>query len=259
MNKHQSEAELESYFREAGSWADDRLVQNARSRRIAWIIAGVATIIAALEAIALAGMAPLKTVVPITVLVDRQTGHVTNLDPSQPVRLAPDAALTKSMLAQYVTARESLDRATIAGDYRKVALWSGETAKASYFSQMKAGNPDNMLARLPPQAGIYTRIKSVSLLEEGQALVRYDLVQRSATGAESRPSPYISVVRYRFRDRPLTESDRFINPLGFEVVRYRKDAETPPAPGDPLIATQLRAQAPLGGPQAGSPGDGAPQ
>lgn len=225
MNKHQPDPQLESYFREAGSWADDKAGQNARSRRIAWIIAGVATTIAALEAIALAGLTPLKTVVPMTVLVDRQTGHVTTLDPSKPVHLAPDVALARSMLAQYVTARETLDRATIATDYRKVALWSGESAKGSYFAQMKPGNPGNPLNRMPGRISVQARIKSVSILEEGQALVRYDLVQRDDNSGESRPAPYLSIIRYRFRDRPLAESDRFINPLGFEVIRYRKDPE----------------------------------
>jgi type IV secretion system protein VirB8 len=229
MNKHQSDSELEAYFREAGSWADDRMAQNARSRRVAWIIAGVATTIAALEAIALAGLAPLKTVVPMTVLVDRQTGHVTTLDPSQPVKLAPAAALAKSMLAQYVTARESLDRATIAVDYRKVALWSGEAARSSYFDQMKPGNPDSPLVRLQPQSSLRARIKSVSLIDDAQALVRYDLVQQNAAGAESAPAAWVAVIRYRFRDRPLAEADRFINPLGFEVTRYRTDPEAAPA------------------------------
>jgi type IV secretion system protein VirB8 len=244
MNKHQPDPQLESYFREAGSWADDRSVQNARSRRVAWIIAGVATTIAALEAIALAGLAPLKTVVPMTVLVDRQTGHVTTLDPSQPVRLAPDAALSRSMLAQYVTARESIDRATIATDYRKVALWSGEAAKASYFAQMKPGSPDNPLARLPRQVSVQARIRSVSIMENGQALVRYDLVQRNDVGGESRAAPYVSVLRYRFRDRPLAESDRFINPLGFEVTRYRKDPEAAPPAADAVPQQQNVAPVP---------------
>ena len=72
---------------------------------------------------------------------------------------------------------------------------------------------------------VQARIKSVSILEEGQALVRYDLVQRDDNSGESRPAPYLSIIRYRFRDRPLAESDRFINPLGFEVIRYRKDPE----------------------------------
>jgi len=242
MTKHQPDAELKSYFREAQSWADDRQSRASRSQRIAWIIAGVATTIAALEAIALAGLAPLKTVVPMTVLVDRQTGHVTTLDPSQPVRLAPDSALAKSMLAQYVTARESIDPRSIAGDYRKVALWSGETARSSYLNLMKPGSPNNPLSRLPRQLTVQARIKSVSLLDDGQALVRYDLVQRNDMGSASLPAPYVSVIRYRFRDRSLAEADRFINPLGFEVVHYRKDPEAPPAAVEPAPAVQSAVQ-----------------
>ena len=255
MTRQQTDAELQSYFREARTWAEDRGEREAKSHRIAWIIAGVATTIAALEAIALAGLTPLKTVVPMTVLVDRQTGHVTTLDPSQPVRLAPDAAVAKSMLAQYVTARETADRATIGNDYRKVVLWSGETARSTYLAAMRPGSPDNMLARLPTQTSLQVRVKSVSLLEEGQALVRYDLVARSGSGREANPAPYVSVIRFRFRDRPMAESDRFTNPLGFEVLRYRKDAEAPPVAVNPVgqsIATNADPQqsspqlAPLG-------------
>jgi type IV secretion system protein VirB8 len=240
MSKHQPDAELKSFYGEARSWADDRQEQNARSRRIAWIIAGVATTIAAMEAIALAGLVPLKTVVPYTVLVDRQTGHVTTLDPSKPLQLAPDSALAKSMLAQYVTARESVDRSTVSSDYRKVMLWSNETARSSYASLMKPDNPANPLVRIPQQSTVQVIIKSVSLLEDGQALVRYDLVQRSSSDAESRPAAFVSVIRYRFRDRPLAESDRFINPLGFEVSRYRKDPEMAPAAVEPVATGQVQ-------------------
>lgn len=256
MTKHQPDAELKSYFREARSWADDRQEQNARSRRIAWIIAGVATTIAALEAIALAGLMPLKTVVPHTVLVDRQTGHVTTLDPSRPVQLAPDGALARSMLAQYVIARESLDRGTISGDYRKVALWSGEAARSSYLAQMNTGNPANPLARLPRQTSVQARIKSVSLLDNGQALVRFDLVQRNDTGSESPPAPFVSVIRYRFRDRPLAESDRFINPLGFEVLRYRKDPDAAPVSAEAAPASLVATAPQPGSVQGHSPTNG---
>jgi len=255
MTKHQPDAELKSFYREARSWADDRNEQSARTRRAAWIVAIVATTIAALEAIALAGLVPLKTVVPYTVLVDRQTGHVTTLDPAQPVRFSPVGALAKSMLAQYVTARESLDRSTIANDYRKIALWSGEAARSSYLALMKPGNPDNPLVRFPRQMTMFTRINSVSLLDDGQAMVRFDLIQRNEIGAESRPAPYVSVIRYRFRDRPLAESDRFINPLGFEVVRYRRDPEIAPVEIHPATAVQNAApqsSATLSGADGGS-------
>jgi type IV secretion system protein VirB8 len=245
MTRQQTDAELKSYFKEARSWADDRQLRASRSQRIAWAIAGAAVTIAALEAIALAGLAPLKTVVPMTVLVDRHTGHVTTLDPSQPVRIAADSALARSMLAQYVTARESFDRATISGDYRKVMLWSGETARSSYLTMMKPGNVNNPLVRYPRDLTVQASIKSVSLLDDGQALVRYDLVAQNSSGGASSPQPFVSVIRYRFRDRPLAEADRFINPLGFEVVRYRRDPEAaPPASAVAAAGGQAAAVSP---------------
>ncbi|WP_447407024.1 VirB8/TrbF family protein, partial [Clostridium perfringens] len=88
------------------SWALDREVQAARSRRTAWTVAGVAVAVGLFEAVALAMLAPLKTVEPITLLVDRQTGFVQALNPLAPQRVAADEALTQSYLAQYVTARE---------------------------------------------------------------------------------------------------------------------------------------------------------
>ena len=43
----------EAYYAEARSWGADRAADAARSRRIAWIVAAIATAIAALEALAL--------------------------------------------------------------------------------------------------------------------------------------------------------------------------------------------------------------
>jgi len=37
---------------------------------------------------------------------------------------------------------------------------------------------------------------------------------------------WISTVRYRYVDAPMSLEDRLINPLGFQVVSYRRDAET---------------------------------
>jgi hypothetical protein len=34
---------------------------------------------------------------------------------------------------------------------------------------------------------------------------------------------------FRYTGAPMTNGDRFINPLGFEVTSYRRDADTPAA------------------------------
>ncbi len=225
MKPETRDPELARFFARGNAWADDSIDQAARSRRVAWIIAAVATTVAALEAIALAGLAPLKTVVPHTVLVDRQTGFVTTIDPSTPSQLTADQALTRSMLAQYVAARETLDRGSVRADYRKVALWSGSSARESYLAAMRGGSPSNPFAAMPAGAAMRAEVKSVSPVDAGSALVRFDVVAMSPQGGAGTPQPYVSLVRYRYRDRLFAESDRFLNPLGFEVTGYRRDPE----------------------------------
>lgn len=215
------------YFERAQSWAVNAQVSAARSRRTAWTVAGAAGGIAMLEAVALAMLLPLKTVEPITLLVDRHTGYVQALDPLHPARVKADEALTQSLLAQYVSAREGFDRATVSADYRRVALWSGGAARAAYLAQMPASNPESPLQRYRGGTVVSTRVKSVSKLDNGTALVRFDTLRQDRNGFMDTAQPWISIIRYRFNDAPMRLEDRLINPLGFQVVSYRRDAEAP--------------------------------
>ena len=218
------------YYERAESWAVDTRLTAARSRRIAWTVAGVAVAVAAFEAVALALLTPLKTVQPITLLVDRQTGYVQALDPLQPRRVNADEALTQSNLAQYVIAREGFDRATVKVDYRKVALWSSGRARASYVATMPATHPASPFRRYPAGTTMLVRVKSVSRLSQGSAMVRFDTQLQDRSGRVETPQPWISVVRYRYSDAPMSLEDRLVNPLGFQVTGYRRDAEAPPRP-----------------------------
>lgn len=227
MTKVINDPDLDALFRDGATWAEARQLSDARTvHRTSWI-AGIAAAVAILEAIALAFLVPLKTVVPLTVLVDRQTGYVTTLDPTRPMTLAPDEALTKSMLAQYVVARETVDRATVPNDYRKTMLWSGDQARNAYLATMKPGSLQNPFAGLPANMAQQVAVKSVSLLASGQAMVRFDLTPTGASGATTQ-SAYVTIIAYRYRDRSLSEGDRFVNPLGFEVDSYRRDPEVAP-------------------------------
>jgi type IV secretion system protein VirB8 len=245
-------SDKEAYFREARSWAEDARVGAARSRRTAWTIAGIAVGVAAFEAVALAMLAPLKTVQPITLLVDRQTGFVQSLDPTTPQRVSADAALTDAYLAQYVTAREGFDRATIQGDYRRVGLWSAGRARASYISSMAASSPAAP-SQYPAGTVISVRVKSVSRLAQGSALVRFDTQRSDRSGGSNVAQPWISVVRFRYSSAPMQMQDRLVNPLGFQVTGYRRDAEavyledqsTAVAPRQGVSATALAPARPI--------------
>lgn len=253
MKKSSREA-LDAYYREAGSWAEDRNDRLRGSRRTAWIVAGVATAIAFCEALALMFLAPLKTVVPYTLLVDKQTGYVQELKPLDQARIAPDAALTRSFLVQYVIARESFGIDEVQANYRKTALWSADTAKTDYVGQMQVSNPASPLVRLPRTTVVDTQVKSVSSLGGNSALVRFDTIRRDAGGQAQPPRPWVAVIRYRFSTGPLSTQDRYLNPLGFQVVRYRRDQEAltyEPAPAPTTSSVQPQVYAPGATPTPG--------
>lgn len=232
------------YYAEAESWAADVQGSLRASRRIAWTIATVAAVVAGLEAFALAALAPLKTVVPYTITVDRQTGYVATVSGLKPGgALTQDQAVTQSFLDQYVLARETFDATDLQGDYRKVMLWSAGDARATYARSMQKTTPDSPLNLYSPTTTVAVTVKSVSMLSPTTALVRFDTTRRE-TGSTAAPSqPWAAVLAFRYSNAPMSMGDRFINPLGFQVVRYRRDAETPAAAAPPAVAP---AAAPAG-------------
>jgi type IV secretion system protein VirB8 len=227
MNQMNDER-LDEYYREAESWSHDRMEATRRSLRLAWIAAGVAALIALIEAFALFALIPLKRDVPYTLMVDRQTGYVQALRPLENDALTADAALTRSFLVQYVTARESFDIDSLNEDYRKVGLWSAEEARTQYIALMNSGNSQSPLATLPRRATVSVQIRSVSSLSRNSAMVRFSTVRTDPGGRPQVAQHWAALITYRFSDADMTAEDRLTNPLGFQVTRYRRDPETLP-------------------------------
>lgn len=230
---------LNEYYVHAGSWADERIQSIYASRKTAWIIALVATVVALLLAITLIILLPLKTVVPHTILVDRQTGFVQAVDPANPQKLAPQKALTQSFLVQYVQAREGFDIATVQGQFRKVSLWTSGQAKNRYVSLMQATNPQSPLAIYPRNSVVDVRVRSVSQISDNTALVRFASVRRDQGAAEQPEENWVAVIKFRYSSAPMTVEDRYINPLGFEVTDYRKDPESLVAEPNNISAAEV--------------------
>ena len=220
--------DTKSFYAESSSWAQSEADSARRARNRAWLVAGAAALIAVAEALALASLVPLKSTSVVPVLVDRQTGFVEVLNKDGSQTLRANQALTRSMLAQYVAAREGFDITTLGADYHRVMLWSGGQARGEYAAVMPAQNPQSPLHLYPRTALVAVNIESVSDLGPRTALVRFTTT-RMDEGAGGRPNYYAAVITYQFSDQPLRVEDRLVNPLGFQVTRYRRSDETAPA------------------------------
>lgn len=231
------------------------------SRRTAWIVATAAAVVALCEALALVILMPLKRVEPYTLMVDRQTGYVQLLKPLETQLVSSNTALTQSFLVQYVIAREGFDIDSVQNDYRKVAAWSSGAARTDYLAQMPASSPASPLLRFPRSTVIDVAVKSVTPLANNAALVRFETRRHDAGQQPGSGQPWVAVIRYSYTNKPMTAGDRFINPLGFQVLRYNRSAEaltpaepritpptkeTPAMPSDGGRAVQPSRIAPLG-------------
>jgi type IV secretion system protein VirB8 len=117
--------ELLKYFKDARSWDADLARKARRERQFAYGAAAGSTALA-IAAIAFHVAAPLKTVEPYVIRVDRSLGSVDVVNVvKDTAQVTSDEAVGKYFLSQYVRARESWVRATArvsVGDSTREAL-----------------------------------------------------------------------------------------------------------------------------------------
>jgi type IV secretion system protein VirB8 len=216
--------DLKVYFDEAKGWNADRIRSAERSRRLAWGVAAFAGLVATVAVGAIAALAPLKTVEPFVVRVDRTTGAVdvmTALKSERP--LTYDEAVTKHFLAQYVRAREGWLAPAAEANFRQVSIMSTPAEQQRWGDAFRPTNPASPQVLYGPAGEALVDIRAISFVSDGVASVRFHRTVRQA--AQVTESDWISTVAYAYTKAPMAEADRLRNPLGFQVTSYRADPE----------------------------------
>jgi len=216
--------DLKAYFAEARTWDHDRLAAAYRSRRLAWVIAGLAGGLAAAAVAAIATLTPLKTVEPYVVRVDRTTGAVDVLRGlSGPQPMSYDEAVTKSFLATYVRARESWLPPAAEANFRQVSIMSTAEEQQRWALAFRPTNPASPQVAYGPAADAQVAIRAITFVAPGVANVRFHRAVRR--GGQLEESDWIATAAFAYTKAPMGEADRLRNPLGFQVSSYRADPE----------------------------------
>lgn len=220
------EEDLKAYFAEAESWDRDRFVAATRSRRVAWIVAGVTSALAIVSVGSVIALSPLKTVVPYVVTVDKSTGAT---EVAQGLRgdksITYDEAIRKYFLADYVRTREGWIPQAREEFYRKVLALSTREEQNRWTSFYKKDNPDSPQNQLTANDAVFVAIRSVAFISPNVAQVRF--VKRLQRDQQVIETPAIATITFDVLSKPETEAGRYANPLGFQVKSYRADAEVP--------------------------------
>lgn len=214
---------LKSYFDKARRFDQDRLMQVERSNRIAWSIAVVSGIVAAVAVFAVAGLTPLKTVEPFVVRVDNSTGIVDVVSALTSTAGTYDEAVTKYFAAKYVRAREGYVWSEAQENFRTIALLSTQAEQTRFAALYRGSNPQSPQNTYGRGATARIDIASISLINQNVVSVRY--MRTITRGEEVRTTHWVASITYSYANAPMSSTDRLVNPLGFVVSEYRADPE----------------------------------
>ncbi len=216
--------DLKSYFAEAASWDHDRLLAANRSKRLAWIIAAVAGGLAITGVAAVAMLAPLKTVAPYVITVDKATGASEITSQLSGDRHASyEEAVSKYFLADYVRNREGWIPQARKEFFEGVLAMSSRDEQARWIAFYGKDNPKSPQSVFTDLDTVFIAVKSVTFVSKQVAQVRFTKTLQH--GSISTDTPAIATVTFDTTDTPTTEQQRFKNPLGLEVQTYRADLE----------------------------------
>ena len=172
---------------------------------------------------------PLEKLVPLAVTVDSRTGLVTSVEYGRSVKeLTQKEAVQRSDVAKYVTARETYDPQDLATNTKLVRVMSDGNVWRQYEDEISQYNDSSPMKRYGFKVRRRIEVSTVLPLpnSENTYQVRYVAVEESP-GSQMLPveRPYVSTIRFRYSDRPLSNEDRILNPLNFRALAYRKDQE----------------------------------
>lgn len=219
----------ENYFEEGRSWERNIVARDRRSKGLAWTITVIMSAIAIAAVGAVVMLTPLKSYEPYMVVVDRSTGFVEVKRPMAEGALSQDEAVTMFNLVRYVRSREIYDPKALKENFDLAQLLSYGDASRELTEIFSPANPQNPVKIFGRNTVIAVNIKSVTFPNTRTALVRFSTEEKSQTNIVTRH--WVSLIRFRYTNTPATNEFRFDNPLGFQVLEYRRDQETAPSPG----------------------------
>ena len=217
------------YYAEGATWEHDLARRNRNSRALAWIVAAVMTVVAVASLGTLALLVPLKTYEPYMVVVDKTTGFVEVKRPIAEGPLTQDEAVTTFNVVRYVKARETYDPKALKDNFDLAQLLASGEAARELAEIYAPANPRNPIKLYGTATDVSVSVKSVTFPNNRTALVRFSTDEKGPTSLTTRN--WVSLVRFRYTAAPMRNEYRFDNPLGFQVLEYRRDQETAPSPG----------------------------
>lgn len=213
-----------NYFSEAVRWENDVIRSVKRSRSVAWIIAGISAALAGLAMVCLAMLLPLKSFEPYVIEVDKTTGFMEIKRPLAEGDLTQNEAITRMNVVRYLRARETYDPASVQDDFDLARMLSTGDAGRDLLTLYSPSSPTNPVNLYGRETRVLPTIKSIQIPNSRTAIVRFSTQRVGSAGGPD--EHWVALMHFRYSREQQSNEWRFDNPLGFQIIDYRRDQES---------------------------------
>ncbi len=209
--------------KEIRNWYEERFDNITVQRNLLFILLLVLLCLSIVSIGVLAYVINTKRFDPFVIQIDDTTGMAKIVNPINSKILNGNEALAQYFIKKYVVARETynpVDFTTLAK--KTVRLLSANSIYWEYRGYLK-NEEVNPAIKYGQKNTTFLVVKSWSKLNDNKYILRFST---NETAQARRVFNKIAVVEFKYIPMELTEKDKDINPLGFQVTGYRVDDDS---------------------------------
>lgn len=217
--------ETKRLMQESANFEKSKASTRLRLMKVAFGMAGGLFVLCLVEGFAIAALAPMKTVVPYLLEVNKVTGETHVRQPLDKPVQSQGEAVDKFFISEYIRAREGYDWGLANRNYRTVKAFSEDGSSIFKEYDLFIQSPLSPLEILQDKARVEIKISSTTLDEKSNsATVRFSKTVMNSLGKQSDTIPvtyWIATLRYEYPNPKLDEESRSYNPLGMIIPSYQ--------------------------------------
>lgn len=205
------------------------LEKDAREKKVAWLMAAVGFVLAAMAIAAIIILLPLKTTEIELWSVDKQTGRYDYMTRIKERDISTEASLAHALAANYVKRREGYNYFSLQRDYDDVQLFNSDGVNKDYLDGFNGDQAPDVIfnkAEYVVAIDIISNVHASATAPDHLATLRIKRTIRRIADNSVKTDVWNIRLTYRYLPRKqLTDSQREVNPLGFIVTSYQRDKE----------------------------------
>ncbi|MDD9336055.1 MAG: type IV secretion system protein [Wolbachia sp.] len=166
-----------------------------------------------------------STVEPFVIEIEKKSGIVQLVDPVTVKQYSANETLNNYFITEYIKARELFDPHNYNYNYyTKVRLFSSSNVYNEFRNYIRSQNLDDLFNLYSNFAKSELKIRSIQKLGNDSLQIRFIIESTRKDGSSTKKNKIV-IMSYRYASLEMDDQQRYINPLGFQVISYRVDDE----------------------------------